>query len=90
MFGSTPTAFGGFGGTASATTTGTGNPKFQATSETDPNGTVNHQSITAMAAYNKKSFEELRWEDYQAGKKNSSSPAAAAGTFLSSPFWLAS
>lgn len=85
MFGgTTTTTFGGFGAQpTSATTTGTGNPKFQPTSETDPNGTVNHQSITAMGAYNKKSFEELRWEDYQAGKKNNASPAlSAAGMFI--------
>lgn len=83
MFGSTQGTTGGFGGgfgqpqaQSQAQTTGTGNPKFQVTSETDPNGTVNHQSITAMQAYNKKSFEELRWEDYQAGKKNATAAAS--------------
>jgi nuclear pore complex protein Nup98-Nup96 len=79
MFGTTPTTFGGFGAQP-ATTTGTGNPKFQVTTDPDPNGAVNHQSITAMQAYNKKSFEELRWEDYQAGKKNSNTSAALSAT----------
>jgi nuclear pore complex protein Nup98-Nup96 len=81
-----------FGQTSSTTTTspfgqpqpaaqqtGTGNPKYQPTSETDQNGTVNHQAITAMPAYSKKTFEELRWEDYQAGKKNAQAAAPILG-----------
>jgi hypothetical protein len=42
---------------------------------------VYYSSITAMPAYQTKSVEELRWEDYSAGVKNASSappPAAAA------------
>jgi hypothetical protein len=42
---------------------------------------VYYSSISAMPAYNTKSVEELRWEDYSAGVKNANSapaPAAAA------------
>lgn len=49
---------------------------------------VFYNSITAMPAYITKSFEELRYEDYAAGVKNSSSappPAAAPAGFGASP-----
>ena len=52
-----------------------------------------YNTITAMPQYQNKSVEELRWEDYQAGVKNSSAapaPAAAPAGFgvpaASAPF----
>ncbi|KAK4703429.1 nuclear pore complex protein Nup98-Nup96, partial [Phenoliferia sp. Uapishka_3] len=36
------------------------------------------QSISAMDAYKTFSFEELRWQDYQAGRKQASAPASTS------------
>jgi nuclear pore complex protein Nup98-Nup96 len=51
-------------------------------------------SISAMPAYNTKSFEELRWEDCQAGVKGGTgspapSPAPATPPMGAPPFGLA-
>ncbi|KAF9431069.1 hypothetical protein BGZ94_009994 [Podila epigama] len=78
-FGSTAnTGFGGaatssFGGGGLGTTTGQGtaNPPFAPFVEKEPaTGQNSHyQSITAMPAYRGFSFEELRLQDYQQGRK---------------------
>lgn len=52
-------------------TTGFGNrPKYTLTSAPEGTSTVYFQSISAMPAYNTKSFEELRFEDYSSGRVN--------------------
>ncbi|KAI0941177.1 hypothetical protein AcV7_002815 [Taiwanofungus camphoratus] len=53
-------------------TTGTANSPYQAYSEkdsTNPSLTLQYQSITCMPPYRGSSFEELRWQDYQQGRK---------------------
>ncbi|KAI0355398.1 hypothetical protein OH77DRAFT_1479956 [Trametes cingulata] len=68
----------GFGATPAPTdagapvTTGTANTPFSAFTEKDninPSITLQYQSITAMPQYRSASFEELRWQDYQQGRK---------------------
>jgi len=76
-FGNTPsnlaTGF-GQGSLQGSTIKGTGNPKFQPVQEYDGGGVnVKYMSITRMPDYQDKSFEELRYEDYLLGKKNSTS-----------------
>jgi nuclear pore complex protein Nup98-Nup96 len=44
---------------------------YQETRKLDGTANINFQSITAMPAYENKSFEELRMEDYMAGNKGS-------------------
>ncbi|KAG0049113.1 hypothetical protein BGZ83_006031 [Gryganskiella cystojenkinii] len=77
-FGGTTSAFGGgggmLGGSAMGGTsqgTGTVNPAFAPYIETETStGQKSHyQSITAMPAYRGYSFEELRLQDYQQGRK---------------------
>ncbi|XP_076821207.1 nuclear pore complex protein Nup98-Nup96-like isoform X2 [Clavelina lepadiformis] len=88
---STSAAFGGsslgFGGSSfGQQQTGTGGVKFAPTTGSDTmmkNGvqssiTTKHQCITAMKEYEGKSFEELRTDDYLAGRKG---PAAGGGGF---------
>ncbi|KAF8609715.1 hypothetical protein BDV93DRAFT_465151 [Ceratobasidium sp. AG-I] len=70
-----------FGSTATATPAagqGTASPTYAATQERDSTvggaaTTLHYQSITAMPAYRNSSFEELRAQDYAAGRKNSTS-----------------
>ncbi|GAB5588975.1 hypothetical protein Unana1_03875 [Umbelopsis nana] len=91
VFGSTPaanTGFGAststpFGGAATGQVQGTVNPEFTPTSERDTSTGVNnsYQSITAMPAYRNYSVEELRVQDYQAGRKNAGAAAAPGGAF---------
>ncbi|KAI0677639.1 nucleoporin autopeptidase-domain-containing protein [Trametes maxima] len=78
----------GFGATQAPTdgsapvTTGTANPPFSAFNEKDninPTLTLQYQSITAMPQYRSASFEELRLQDYQQGRKT-------AGAFGQSSF----
>ena len=54
-------------GAARATQPGTGNPPYKPVQHHDNNSNmpVYIQAITAMEAFKEKSFEELRWEDYQ-------------------------
>ncbi|KAJ1311780.1 hypothetical protein OPQ81_010246 [Rhizoctonia solani] len=82
IFGATKPATGGlFGSTPAAANTtgqGTASPAYTATQERDTavggsSTTLHYQSITAMPAYRNFSFEELRAQDYAAGRKNSSS-----------------
>ncbi|KAM3588719.1 hypothetical protein VKS41_001157 [Umbelopsis sp. WA50703] len=91
VFGSTPAANTGFGASSStpfgATATGqvqgTVNPEYTATVERDASTGVNnhYQTITAMPAYRNYSVEELRVQDYQAGRKNAGNAAATGGAF---------
>ncbi|KAI9138001.1 nuclear protein 96-domain-containing protein [Paraphysoderma sedebokerense] len=86
-FGQTPSTsattgtFGGLGASGlTATNQGTGNPIFTPRTETERVGastqTLTYYSISAMPAYDKFCFEELRWQDYQMNKKTPSGPAA--------------
>ncbi|KAL1944102.1 hypothetical protein VTO73DRAFT_3287 [Trametes versicolor] len=68
----------GFGTTQTSTdggapvTTGTANPPFSPYTEKDninPSITLQYQSITAMPQYRSSTFEELRLQDYQQGRK---------------------
>ncbi|KAH7345325.1 nuclear protein 96-domain-containing protein [Rhizoctonia solani] len=87
LFGAAKPATGGLFGSTTATTAtattnaagqGTASPTYAATQERDTavggsTTTLHYQSITAMPAYRNFSFEELRAQDYAAGRKNSSS-----------------
>jgi len=90
VFGSTPAATTGFGTSTSTPfgsnaagqvpVQGTVNPEYAATIERDSSTGVNnnYQTVTAMPAYRNYSVEELRVQDYQAGRKNA---GASGGTF---------
>eukprot|EP01117_Protostelium_nocturnum_P007921 TRINITY_DN2830_c0_g1_i2.p1 TRINITY_DN2830_c0_g1~~TRINITY_DN2830_c0_g1_i2.p1 ORF type:complete len:931 (+),score=287.12 TRINITY_DN2830_c0_g1_i2:104-2896(+) len=93
MFGQ-PAASSPFG-TPAAAASGTGNPPYKVTQDNEvgpgnANQTVNQHAITMMPAYSGKSFDELRWEDYQAKRINgvwSATPAASPfGSAASTPF----
>ncbi|KAM9781649.1 nuclear pore complex protein Nup98-Nup96 isoform X2 [Syngnathus typhle] len=99
LFGSTNTPSNPFGGTASlfggsgfsATQQPGTTVKFNAPTGNDTmvkagvttNINTKHQCITAMKEYENKSLEELRLEDYQAGRKGAANqmPTAAGGLF---------
>lgn len=78
-----PTAAGSIFGGAGAAVGGT---KFQPVTETETNGTTNvqvkFQSITAMPQASGLSFEEIRLQDYVAGRKGGNMPTAAPTTGL--------
>jgi nuclear pore complex protein Nup98-Nup96 len=61
---------GPYDGVASVTT-GTSNPPYNVFTEKDPGTSValQYQSITCMPAYRGTSLEELRFQDYQQGRK---------------------
>lgn len=61
-----------FGG-ASSIGAPPGQQKWQATTDIDNNNTNNLQTITAMPSYSRYTIEELRLEDYGAGRKGTSS-----------------
>jgi hypothetical protein len=83
--GSTASAGTGFGAPATGFgATGTTLAPYQPTKEQDQGGQVTLHSITAMQPHLNKSFEELRWEDYQAGRKGGTGAGAtttARGTW---------
>lgn len=92
LFGSAapaPVSSGGFFGSSSATTSnvmggsagGTTIAPYQETRKLDGTSQISFQSITAMSAYENKSFEELRMEDYMAGNKGSQGQAQPSGGF---------
>ncbi|CAI5969830.1 unnamed protein product [Closterium sp. NIES-65] len=93
-FGASAPAFGAttFGatpfGAAAAAGTGSRNPAYTPTNDTET-GTAGQLgkfiSISAMPAYKNKSPEELRWEDYQRGDKGGPAPAQAGGGLFGQP-----
>jgi nuclear pore complex protein Nup98-Nup96 len=97
LFGNKP-ATTGFGSTTANTsasqdtavapvTTGTSATPFTAFPEKDtanPNVTLQYQSITAMPAYRGSSYEELRVQDYQQGRKTAGGFGQSA-TFGTNP-----
>ncbi|KAF8646388.1 hypothetical protein AX16_007254 [Volvariella volvacea WC 439] len=54
---------------ATVPTAGTSNPPYAVTTERDGSITLQYQAITCMPAYINASFEELRYQDYQQGRK---------------------
>lgn len=72
---------GGIGRGATQQQTGTGNPPYRPTVHHDNSSSVATyiQAITAMDAYKDKSFEELRWEDYQRGNNKGGGAGGGIG-----------
>ncbi|XP_027129318.1 nuclear pore complex protein Nup98-Nup96 isoform X6 [Larimichthys crocea] len=91
-FGGTTSLFGGGSGFSAAQQPGT-TVKFNPPTGSDTmvkagvTTSINtkHQCITAMKEYENKSLEELRLEDYQAGRKGPSNPMAAGTASLFGP-----
>ena len=54
---------------------------FQPTGRQDGTTSITLHSITAMQAYEQKSFEELRFEDYSQGNRGTGGAPPAAGGF---------
>ncbi|PJF17443.1 hypothetical protein PSACC_02758 [Paramicrosporidium saccamoebae] len=72
-FGAPATQFGG-------ASTGMGAPpRYSVTTGLENDVNISLHTITAMPSYEKKSLEELRLEDYLAGRKGSSAPFGAVG-----------
>ena len=85
MFGSSTTSPGLFGG-APAGAPGSGGTKhttYAPTTRQDGTSSIQMQTITAMPAYEQKSLEELRYEDYMMGNKGSGSATGGGGGFAS-------
>ncbi|GAB5030114.1 nucleoporin 98 [Nannochloropsis oceanica] len=72
---------GGIGRGATQQQTGTGNPPYRPTVHHDNSSSVATyiQAISAMDAYKDKSFEELRWEDYQRGNNKGGGAGGGIG-----------
>lgn len=81
-FGAVTGGGGGFGAASmgGAVQVGTGNPPYQAMHEAEPTGTGTgtYVSISKMSAYQHKSVEELRYEDYLKRTDPAAAQAAAA------------
>ncbi|KAK0558739.1 hypothetical protein OC861_006841 [Tilletia horrida] len=78
--------FGAAGGATPMPTQGSSNPPYQphVVSEKDNNGQssqFSYQSITCLPAYRGVSFEELRVQDYQQGRKTGTAGPSAGGAF---------
>ncbi|KAJ3192738.1 hypothetical protein HK101_006032, partial [Irineochytrium annulatum] len=71
------TAFGAQGGLPP--NNGTGNPPYQTTKDTEPAGITHFIAISAMPQYKAYSWEELRLQDYQMGKKFSQTTGPGFG-----------
>uniref|UniRef100_A0A8P4GNZ8 Nuclear pore complex protein Nup98-Nup96 n=1 Tax=Dicentrarchus labrax TaxID=13489 RepID=A0A8P4GNZ8_DICLA len=90
-FGGTPSLFGGSGFSAAQQpgTTVKFNPPTGSDTMVKAGVTTSintkHQCITAMKEYENKSLEELRLEDYQAGRKGPTNPMAAGTGSLFGP-----
>jgi len=86
----TGASFGGFG--AAGQQTGTGHAKFNPVNGTDTmmksgmqtNINTRHQCIVCMKEYEQKSMEELRIEDYTAGRRGGAAAAATGGGLFGS------
>ncbi|KAF8514607.1 nucleoporin autopeptidase-domain-containing protein [Gautieria morchelliformis] len=82
-----------FGSTALATTagqaTGSANPPYQEVQERDQTGsattTLHYQAISCMPAYRNWSFEELRVQDYQQGRKTANSFGSSTSSAFGQP-----
>lgn len=82
--GSTGAGMGSMGGMGMNSNAGTSIKPFHPVEEKDPttNAMNVYQSITFMNEYRNSSFEELRFQDYQAGRKyGNSTGTATGGTF---------
>lgn len=89
MFGSAPAPAGGglFGGAPAAGSGGTTVAPYTPTNRQDGTSSIAMQTITAMAQYENKSLEELRYEDYLQGNKGKGNAAGGAtGGFGGSTF----
>ncbi|KAK7470253.1 hypothetical protein VKT23_001687 [Stygiomarasmius scandens] len=68
--------------TSNPVTTGSSNPPYVVHTEKDPsstNITLQYQSISCIPAYQGTSFEELRFQDYQQGRKTAQASTGAFG-----------
>ncbi|GMH93225.1 hypothetical protein TrST_g7314 [Triparma strigata] len=89
-FGGTPAGATGFGSpgfaAGGAAQGGTGNPPYQPLTNQENNSKVTILAITAQQAYAGKSFEELRFEDYERENKGGAQQAATGGFGASTSF----
>ena len=64
---------------------GTKQTPYQPTNRQDGTSTIQMQSISAMSAYENKSFDELRYEDYLQGNKGAGNASTGFGGFGAAP-----